>query len=100
MSGASMKMELTRHGLSELILSELKSWQDLHRQVFVQSRYRGQSVEQVSNSFGLSLPEVRTILQQCDRRLRQALKAFRESRLESDSSSGILPHVLTRGYYC
>ena len=98
MSGASLKLERIRNGLSELILSELESWQDLHRQVFIQSHYRGQSVEQMSNSFGLCSSEVRMILQQCDRRLRQALKAFRESRQESDSSLRIQPHVMTRGY--
>ncbi len=98
MSGASLKLERTRHGLSELILRELESWQDLHRQIFVQSHYRGQTVKQVSDCFGVGPAEVRMILQQCDRRLRQALKAFRESKLESDSCQPVRGPLLSRGY--
>ena len=93
-------MERARHSLSELILKELESWQDLHRQIFVESHYRSQTVEQVSDSFGVGPGEVRMILQQCDRRLRQALKAFRETKLESDSSRQINGPMLTRGYLC
>ncbi len=100
MSGASLKLERTRHGLSELILRELESWQDLHRQIFVQSHYQGQTIEQMSNSFGLGPAEIRMILQQCDRRLRQALKSFRESKLESDSSRRFRGPFLTRDYLC
>ncbi len=76
-------MERTRNGLSEAILNVLRSWPLLERQVFTESHYRGESPERISISLGLSVSEVRSILEQCNRRLRQSLKAFRRSDLDS-----------------
>ncbi len=99
MSAAGLRIERTRNGLSEVILGELESWPDLHRRIFVQSHYRGQSLDEVSLGLGLSASEVRLILEQCERRLRQALKAFRESRQDADSSPQIRPPMVTSGGY-
>ncbi len=76
-------MERTRYGLSEAIVNVLESWPELERRVFTQSHYRGDSVEVISLSVGLSVSEVRSILEQCNRRLRQSLMAFWRSSVDS-----------------
>ncbi len=83
MSAASLTMERTRNGLSEAIVSVLKSWPLLERQVFTQSHYRGESAEHISVALGLSVSEVRSILEQCNTRLRKSLKGFRLPQLSS-----------------
>jgi len=99
MSGDALRTGYIRNGLSEVILGELDSWPDLHRHIFVQSHYRGQSLEQVSRSFGMGVSEVRLILNQCERRLRDALRAFREPKKEPESTSSLRPPVIaTSGY--
>lgn len=99
MSGAVLRSENPRCSLSEAILAELKSWPDLHRQIFVQSHYRGQSLEQASRCFGLQVSEVRTILRQCERKLSAALRAFRGLSLESDLTSDMrMPANSHSGY--
>jgi DNA-directed RNA polymerase specialized sigma24 family protein len=77
MEGAIFGMDKTRELLSERIVEALRSWPELHRRVFVQSHYRGESLEEISVSLGLKAIEVRQILENCDRRLRVALKSFR-----------------------
>ncbi len=76
-------MERTRNGLSDAIVNVLESWPGVDRQVFTRSHYRGESVERISDTLGLSVSEVRSILEQCGRRLRQALKSFRRSGPDS-----------------
>jgi DNA-directed RNA polymerase specialized sigma24 family protein len=99
MSAAGFQMEKTRSGLSEAILSELASWPEIHRQVFVEAHYRGLSVEQVSHSLGMNAVEIRIILQQCERKLRQALRSFRDFVLEADIPAGLRPPMAARSGY-
>jgi DNA-directed RNA polymerase specialized sigma24 family protein len=99
MSGYAFRTGYIRNGLSEVILGELDSWPELHRQIFVQSHYRGQSLEQVSHSCGMRVPEVRLILSQCERRLREALREFRALTKEPGSVSPVRPPVAATGGY-
>ena len=69
-----------RELLSKAIVETLRSWPQLHRQIFSEAHYRGRSIESISNSFNMSSEAVRAILQECDGRLRNALKSFRNSR--------------------
>jgi DNA-directed RNA polymerase specialized sigma24 family protein len=71
-----------RELLSQAILDVLGGWTDLHRQVFVKAHYQGQSVDAISGLLGMPAPEVRRILDNCDRRLRAALRSFREEVCE------------------
>lgn len=81
-------MERTRNGLSEAIVDVLGSWPAVERQIFTQSHYFGKTPESISNTLGLSVSEVRLILEQCNRRLRQSLKAFRRAGMSSLRSAG------------
>ena len=74
---AGVSMERNRKDLSEAIVDVLESWPELDRQVFTRSHYRGESTESISSSEGLSVSEVRMILDLCNRRLRQSLTVFR-----------------------
>lgn len=77
MEGTIFDMEKTRELLSERIMEVLRSWPELNRRVFVRSHYQGESVEDISVSLGLNAIQVRQILENCDRKLRAALKSFR-----------------------
>ena len=70
-------MERERKDLSEAIVDVLESWPELDRQVFTKSHYEGQSADSISNSEGLSVSEVRMILDLCNRKLRQSLSEYR-----------------------
>jgi len=80
-------MERNRNGLSEAIVNVLESWPLVDRQVFTQSHYGGVPAERISASLGLSVAEVRSILEKCNGRLRQSLKGFLRSGLNSLHSS-------------
>ncbi len=80
-------MERTRNGLSEAIVNVLASWPQVERQVFTKSHYRGESAERISATLGLSVAEVRSILEQCNRRLRQSLKGFLRSSPASSKAA-------------
>jgi DNA-directed RNA polymerase specialized sigma24 family protein len=82
MAVVALGLERTRELLSEAIVEVLRSWPELHRCVFVQSHYRGESVEQLSNSLHIDASEIRIILEHCDRMLRAALKGFRDDAHE------------------
>ena len=99
MSGDALRTGYIRNGLSEVILGELESWPDLHRQIFVQSHYRGNSLEQVSRAFEMRASEIRLILNQCESRLREALRAFRGQKKESESASSLRPPVIASSGY-
>ncbi len=101
MSAAGLVMEGTRNGLSEAILNVLRSWPTLHRQVFTQSHYYGESAESISCSLGLSVADVRSILEQCNWKLQLALKAFRRGGLNAlRSADGCNPGLATNDYLC
>ena len=99
MCGDVLKREYIRNNLSEVILGELDSWPDLHRQAFVQAHYQGQSLEQVSRSLGMRVPDVRQILTQCERRLREAVRAFREPTKEAQLASSLRPPAIAASGY-
>jgi DNA-directed RNA polymerase specialized sigma24 family protein len=69
--------ERTRELLSQAILEVLSSWPELHRNVFIQAHYKGQSEKSISELFGIQACEVHGILSNCQRRLCKALRAFR-----------------------
>jgi DNA-directed RNA polymerase specialized sigma24 family protein len=84
---AGLSMERERKDLSEAIVDVLESWPELDRQVFTKSHYQGESADSISNSEGLSVPEVRTILDLCNRKLRQSLSDYRRGAFNRWSSS-------------
>lgn len=73
----TFELERNRELLSQAIMDVLKSWPELHRRVFEQAHYQGDSVQKISGSLGLSATDVSTILESCDRKLRWALRSFR-----------------------
>jgi len=77
MSAVIFELERNRELLSQAIMDVLKSWPELHRRIFEQAHYQGDSVEKISGSFGLSATDVCMILESCDRKLRSALRSFR-----------------------
>jgi DNA-directed RNA polymerase specialized sigma24 family protein len=99
MSGQALRTEYIRDGLSEVILGELNCWPDDHRRIFIQSHYRGQSPEQVARSFGMCASDVRLILIQCERRLRVALKAYREPKRGPGSAASLGPPTIAASGY-
>jgi hypothetical protein len=87
MATAVLTSERMRDLLSHTILEILDSWPDVHREVFVRAHYWGDSVEFISGTLGMEAEEVRFILEQCDRRLRTALRPFRREPLETDRAA-------------
>jgi len=77
MSVVTFELERNRELLCQAIVDVLRSWPELHRRVFEQAHYQGDSVEKISGSLGLSATDVSTILKSCDRKLRLALRGFR-----------------------
>ncbi len=88
MSGGSMELERNRELLSQAIVDVLMSWPEIQRRVFEQAHYQGRSVEEISGSLGLSATNVRMILENCDRRLRAALRDFSGEARSTEESSG------------
>ena len=82
-----------RDQLSRAIMHVLKSWPELQRRVFVEAHYEGRPIESISRSTGLSQPEVRRILENCDRKLHWALRSFR-----SDGNGSVALEV--RASFC
>jgi len=68
-----------RDDLLQEIFGVFREWPDLERKVFSQAHYQGQSPQAISRSLHLNVAEVRTILEQCDRRLHDSLRDFRKS---------------------
>lgn len=86
MAGESVGWSRTREVLSTAIVDVLKSWPELHQRVFIKSHYCSESIEQISISVGLRASEVRAVLDLCDRKLRGALKGFRQGAPEREDS--------------
>jgi len=78
MAASILDTERERELLSQVIVETLDSWPQLHRQIFSEAHYRGRSVESISSSLGVGADTVRSILRDCEDRLRNALKSFRE----------------------
>ena len=71
----------------------------MHRRIFTQSHYYGETAEDISKSMGLSVPEVRLILEQCNRTLRQSLKDFRLETLSPLRSTNSRAPEFSAGSY-
>jgi DNA-directed RNA polymerase specialized sigma24 family protein len=99
MESAIFDIDRTRELLCERILDILRSWPELHRRVFVQAHYRGESPEKISSALGLKSSEVRQILENCDRRLRSALKSFRFGHIEDPSDALSAVSFASNGCY-
>ncbi len=80
MPASILDRERERELLSQAILETLNSWPLLYRRVFSDAHYRGESAERIAASLGMGTDTVRTILRDCDRRLRKALNSFREEK--------------------
>lgn len=89
MDGIIYGTDRTRELLCEKIVDVLRSWPEVHRRIFVHSHYRGESPEEISASLGLKTPEVRQILENCDRKLRVALKSFRFGNVIENPSGAL-----------
>jgi DNA-directed RNA polymerase specialized sigma24 family protein len=79
MSAARTGYEPEREQLSQTIVNSLKSWPEIQRRIFIEIRYAGRSIEEISRSLGLTQKEVFQILQLCEHKLFHALKAFRSN---------------------
>ena len=79
------------------IVDVLRSWPELQRRVFMLSHYRGDSAEDISSMLGLRTGEVKLILEHCDRKLRNALKTFRDGSLEAESPSMTADSLTSNG---
>jgi len=97
---AILTSERMRDLLSHTILELLESWPDVHREIFVRAHYWGDSLEAISDSLGVDAGEVRFILEQCDRRLRAALRPFRGEASEPDRYSPSGVKVSPGDLYC
>lgn len=64
--------------LSQAIVESLNSWPELQRRIFTDIHYGGKSVPETARALGLSPGEVAVHLQECEHRLHQALRTFRE----------------------
>jgi DNA-directed RNA polymerase specialized sigma24 family protein len=84
---ANLEQERERELLSRAIVDILRSWPEEHRRVFEQAHYQGRSAESISKSLDLSTAHVRLILENCDRRLRSALRGFRGDLEDPESQS-------------
>ncbi len=69
--------EKERELLSQAIVKTLDSWPEIYRRIFSEVHYGGKSVESVAAAVSMRPAEVYALLEDCERNLRQALKAFR-----------------------
>lgn len=97
MAAAGLRFEPSRELLSQAIVESLKSWPEVQRQIFVEIHYGGRSVEEVSRTLGLPRSEVNQILEHCERKLYQALKALRDETSGDVSGEPSHPPVYAAG---
>ena len=69
--------EGVRERLSRVILQTIASWPEEERGVFVRSHYRGLGTKEIAVGLGINNEKVGSILEECDRKLRAALRQFR-----------------------
>jgi len=79
---ASVPSDRNRKLLSEAIVVEINSWPEVDRQVFIYTHYAGKRPKEIADSLGLNVVGVYRILQQRERELRTALRAFRHGTLQ------------------
>ena len=85
MGTAGSRLEWSRNMLSQTIVESLKSWPEFQRRIFIETHYGGRSVAEIAGALHLRPSEVVEILQQCERRLYRALKAFRDGTTQEES---------------
>jgi hypothetical protein len=68
-----------RRNLLHGIFHVLQLWPELHRRIFTEVHYGGQSAEALSLALNMDVTEVNEILKHCDRELHIALRGFRMS---------------------
>jgi len=98
MATSGFEFEPSRDLLSQTIVEAVQSWPELQRRVFVETHYHGRPVEEVCLSLALRPGEVTQILQNCERKLFQALKAFRDGTPSEASEEP--PHSLDYAINC
>jgi hypothetical protein len=69
--------ERERELLSQAILKTLDSWPEFHRRIFSEVHYEGKPVESVAAARAMPPAEVHAMLEDCERRLWQALRILR-----------------------
>jgi DNA-directed RNA polymerase specialized sigma24 family protein len=69
--------ERDRELLSQAIVKTLDSWPEFHRRIFSEVHYGGKSVESVAAAWAMRPAEVHALLEDCERRLRKALRILR-----------------------
>ena len=69
--------KIKREDLFQEILETMREWPERDQRIFSQAHYHGQSVEKISASLNLNVGEVRTVLQNCTRKLYTKLSKFR-----------------------
>jgi DNA-directed RNA polymerase specialized sigma24 family protein len=88
MAFASVDWDHERVVLAGMILRVIREWPERQRRVFVAAHYQNQTVDQIAASHGMGVGDVRSILRQCECRLHEALKSFRNSDLHVETESG------------
>ena len=71
--------KIDREKLFHEICNTILQWPELERRVFSQAHYHKQPVEAIACSLQLDVKEAGTILKDCNRRLNEAIKNFREN---------------------
>jgi DNA-directed RNA polymerase specialized sigma24 family protein len=74
MTSVSYDWDKSRDRLARLIMDVIRAWPERDRRIFIAARYRGQSLEQISQAQGMKVSEVRCVVEECERRLFGALK--------------------------
>lgn len=84
----------------EILLNEIanimETWPERQRQVFSLVHYDGKSPAAISRTMAISVEDVRSILEKCDRQLHGSLRSFHKTRLNDTSSAATGPVVCTK----
>ena len=98
MAIAGLRFEPARDELSQTIVGCLKSFPEFHRRVFIEIHYCGKSAADVARALNLPPAELAQVLEQCERKLYNALKIFRNGA--SPEMSGAPPHPHVHPFSC
>jgi DNA-directed RNA polymerase specialized sigma24 family protein len=79
MASPGVRLEESRQHLCRAIIEALASWPEAHRRVFINSHYRGDNPESISRACGLPVEEIARILTECETRLREAVRSFKDN---------------------
>jgi len=77
MMATTLDTPSTRDQLSQAIVDVVGAWSDPHRRLFTLVHYAGNRVENAAQAAGMDVVEAARVLEQCERRLRAALRDFR-----------------------